>query len=121
MDPHSFYADPDPHPAAFLNVDPGPSPAEPNLKKKNHEKFSQVVKIIKHCLKLRNNGACENLLLKKCNKVAVISKFLAFFQFVVDKFTLLDADPDPHIECGSGSRRENECRFMRIRIHSPGF
>ena len=25
----------------------------------------------------------------------------------VDKFTLLD--PDPHIECESGSRRENEC------------
>ena len=119
MDPHSFYADPDPHPAVFLNVDQDPGPAEPNLKKKNHEKFSQVVKNIKHCSKLRNNGACENLLVKKCNKVAVISKFLAFFQFVVDKFTLQDADP--HIECGSGFRRENECRSMRIRIHSPPF
>ena len=29
---------------------------------------------------------------------AVISNFLAFFQFLVDKFTLLDPDP-----CGSGS------------------
>ena len=27
--------------------------------------------------------------------VAVISNFLAFFQFIVDKFTLLDPDPDP--------------------------
>ena len=36
----------------------------------------------------------------------------------MDKFTLLF--PDPHIECGSGSRRENECGSMRIRIHSPG-
>ena len=32
---------------------------------------------------------------------------LHFFQFLVDKFTLLDLDP--HIECGSRSRRENEC------------
>ena len=27
------------------------------------------------------------------SKVAVISNFLAFFQFLVDKFTLLDSDP----------------------------
>ena len=32
MDPHLYYADPDP--AVFLNADPGPGPAEPNLKKK---------------------------------------------------------------------------------------
>ena len=32
---------------------------------------------------------------KKLNKVAVISNFLAFFQFLVDKFTLLDPDPQP--------------------------
>ena len=40
MDPHSFYADPDP--AVFLNADPDPGlgPAQPNLKKKNHEEFS---------------------------------------------------------------------------------
>ena len=42
VDPHSFYADPDP--AVFLNVDPDPDPdpgpVEPNLKKKNHEQFS---------------------------------------------------------------------------------
>ena len=31
--------------------------------------------------------------LKKNNKVAVISNFLAFFQFFVDKFPLLDPDP----------------------------
>ena len=51
------------------------------------------------------------------NKVAVLSNFLAFFAVLVDKFTLLD--PDPHIEWGSGSRSENECESMRIRIHSP--
>ena len=37
----------------------------------------------------------QNLLLKKPNKVAVISNFLAFFKFLVNKFTLLDPDPDP--------------------------
>ena len=37
------------------------------FEEKKHEKFSQVVKNIKHCSKLRNNRACENLLLKKCN------------------------------------------------------
>ena len=56
----SLYADPDP--AVFLNADPDPGPAEPNLKKKNHEEFSQVVKNIKDCSKVRNNGACANLL-----------------------------------------------------------
>ena len=54
VDPHSFYADPDPAVfldadpdlAVFLNADPdpdpdpGPGPAKPNLKKKNHEEFS---------------------------------------------------------------------------------
>ena len=43
---------------------------------------------------------------KKLNKVAVISNFLAFFQFLVDKFTLLDPDPGGKMNadpCGSGS------------------
>ena len=53
-----------------------------------------------------------NATLKRVNKVAVISNFLAFFPFLVDKFTLLDldrnADPDPGGKmnadlCGSGS------------------
>ena len=60
---------------------------------------------------------------KKLYKVAVISNFVAFIQVLGDKFTLLD--PDPQSECGSGSRRENECGSMRIRIqiriHSPAF
>ena len=41
VDPYSFYADPDP--AVFLNPDPGPVPAYPNLKTK---------KIMKSFLKL---------------------------------------------------------------------
>ena len=55
------------------------------------------MKNIQDCSKVRNNGACANFLFFKLNKVAVItrSNFLAFFQFVVDKFTLLDPDPDP--------------------------
>ena len=76
MDPHSFYPDPDP--AVFLNADPNPGPAEPNLKKKNHEEFSQVVKNIKDCSKLRNNGACENLLLKNLRKFQLLAIFLHF-------------------------------------------
>ena len=51
-----------------------------HLKKKNNEEFSQVVKNIKHCSKLRNNGACENLLLKNLIKFRI--------QYA-------DADPDP--------------------------
>ena len=34
-------------------------------------------------------------------------------------FNFFHLDPDPHFECGSGSRRANECGSMRIRIHSP--
>ena len=44
--------------------------------------------------------------LKKLNKVAVISNFLAFFQFLVDKFTPLNPDPEGKMNadpCGSGS------------------
>ena len=51
---------------------------------------------------------------KKLYKVAVISNFLAFIQFIVDKFTLLAPDPGGKMNedpCGSGS--------MRLRIHSP--
>ena len=52
------------------------------------------------------------------NKIKFFSIFLGFFLFFPSNFPLLD--PDPHIECVSGSRRENECGSMRIRIHSPG-
>ena len=44
MDPHSFYADPDP--AIFLNADPDPGPdpgpALPNLKKKIIKSFPKL-------------------------------------------------------------------------------
>ena len=81
MDPHSFYVDPDP--AVFLNADPdpGPGPAEPNLKKKNQEEFSQVVKNIKYRLKVRNNEACANLLLKNLMKLQLLAISLHFFSF----------------------------------------
>ena len=35
------------------------------------------------------------LYFKILNKLAVISNFLALFLFLVDKFALLDLDPDP--------------------------
>ena len=40
MDPHSFYADPDP--AVFLNADPDPGigPAFTKFEEKNHEEVS---------------------------------------------------------------------------------
>ena len=77
-----------------FNADLDPGPAEPNLKKKNHEVFSQVVKNIKDCSKLRNNGECENLLLKN---------------YIKFRIQYADADPDPHSICGCrfGSRRVN--------------
>ena len=37
----------------------------------------------------------------KLNKLAFITNFLAFIMFLIEIFSLLD--PDPHIECGSGS------------------
>ena len=85
VDPHSFYADPDP--TVFLTADPdpdpdpGPGPDEPNLKKKNHNQFSQVVKNIKDCSIVRNNGACANLLFLNFINLQLLAIFLDFFCF----------------------------------------
>ena len=58
-----------------------------------------------------NKKACANLKSKKTMELVQIylSKFFKF------------PDPDPHIECVSGSetRWENEYGSMWIRIHSP--
>ena len=75
MDPHSFFADPDP--AVFLNVDPDPDPggkmnADPcgsgysliNFVKNKLMKFSLVVKYIKDNSQVRNNGALRKFTLK---------------------------------------------------------
>ena len=60
--------------------------------------------------------------LKNSNKLTIITLpgpiSLHFCCFYWKNFPLVD--PYPHIECGSGSRRENECRSMWIRIHNPG-
>ena len=48
---------------------------------------------------------------KKLNKVEVINNFLAFFQLLVDKFTLPDPDPGGEMNadtCGSGSTALNK-------------
>ena len=73
---------------------------------------------MKYCSKERINGACANLLLKielTCSYVP----FSCIFLFLFEKHSLLA--PDPHMECGSGSRRENEFGSMRIQIHSPAY
>ena len=54
MDPHLFYADPDTDPAVFLNADPDPGPAEPNLKKKIMKSFLKLKKNLNDCSKVRN-------------------------------------------------------------------
>ena len=48
-------------------------------------------------------------------KIKLLLISLHFFSS--SKFSPLD--PDTHIECGCGSRRENEYGSMRIRILSP--
>ena len=72
-------------------------------------------KNIKDCSKVTMK--LVQIYFKKLNKVAVISNFLSFFQFLVDKFTLLDSDPELHIECGSGSRRENYSGSGSTALH----
>ena len=103
VDPHSFYPDP----AVFLNADPG-FQVQVQLnqiwRKKSWRVFLSCKKPKRLLINKKQWSLCK-FTFKKLNKVAVISNFLAFFQSLVDKFTLLD--PDPHIE--SGSRRENEC------------
>ena len=50
-----------------------------------YEQFSLVKRNIKDCSKVRNNGACANLL-KHLNKIAIITSFLAFFCFYLKIF-----------------------------------
>ena len=96
-----------------MEPNPGPGPAYPNLKEKNHKEFSIVVKNIKDCSKVRNNGACANLLFFKNNKLAVISNLLAFFLILVDKFTLLDPDPQ-------GKMNADPCRSVSTALLEIG-
>ena len=59
MDPHSFFADPDP--TVFMNADPDPAAFEMQIriqrlqicKKSPYEEFSLVVKNIKDCSEVR--------------------------------------------------------------------
>ena len=69
-----------------------------NLKKKNHEEFSQVVKNIKDCGKVRINGACTNLLLKNLIKLQFLAIYLHFLSFqltILPSWIRIHADPDP--------------------------
>ena len=78
MDPHSFFADPDP--AVFFNAGP----------------FGEFFLVVRN-IKVRHNGACVHLL-KKLDKYAVITSFPTVFCFYFKKFP-----PGS----GSGSKREN--------------
>ena len=49
---------------------------------------------------------------KNSNKLAIITNFLVFFFYFSDFIWNI-------LPPGSGSRRENECGFVRIQIHSP--
>ena len=72
-----------------------------------YEEFSLVVKH-KRLLKSIKTINLVQIYFEKFNKLAVITNFLAFFQFLFENFSLLDpdpggkrnADPDP---CGSCS------------------
>ena len=59
VDPHSFFADPDP--AVFLNVDPDQAVFIMHIHIRIQLK-QFVVKHIKYCSEVRNYGACANLL-----------------------------------------------------------
>ena len=84
--------------SCFLNVDPDPSIKK--VVKNLMKSFFVVEKNIKDCSKVRNNGACANLLNKfelTCNYY----QFPCLFQFLFEIFL------------------ENVCGSMRIRIHRP--
>ena len=57
---------------------------------------------------------------KKLNKLAVISNFLAFFLFLVDKLTLLDPDPDAGEKMNADPDPQpwfaDPCHYKWIRI-----
>ena len=77
-------------------------------------------------LKSKKQWSLCKFTLKTLNKVAIISNFLAFFQFLVDKLTLLDPDPELNLggkmnadPCGSGSTALDtgsltKCIYQRI-------
>ena len=67
-------------------------------------------------LKSKKQWSLCKFTFKTLNKVAVISNFLAFFQFLVDKFTLLDPDPGEKMNadpCGSGSTALSLTKFEK--------
>ena len=78
---------------------------------------AELKKTKKIAQKLKTMELVHIYLIKK-KKITISNDFLAFFLCFSSNFSLLY--PDPHIECGFGSRRENECGSMRTRIHSPG-
>ena len=55
-----FYGDPDP--AVYPNADPDPGPGPTSIWRRKNIQFSLVLNNIKHYSKVRNNGACANIL-----------------------------------------------------------
>ena len=117
VDPHSFVADLDP--VVFLNADP--DSAFKTLYKISfwNEEFSVVEKIEKIAQKQKQWSMYKITLKIWKNYNNYRDLFPSIFKFLLKNFTLLN--PDLHDECGSGSRRKNDCGSMRIRIHSSGY
>ena len=100
MDPHSFFADPDP--AALLNADPDPAVfflmrirLQPNkIFNKLPNKKDGSKQVIKKTMEL-----VQIIYFIFRNKILVSTNFHAFFLFFLLKF----------FTPGSGSRRENGC------------
>ena len=76
------------------------------------KEFSGVEKDITNCSKEKKTHEATKILHKK-----LPYQFPCIFSFFSSNVPPLDTGP--HIECGSGSSRENECGFMGIWIHRP--
>ena len=122
VDPHSFFADPDP--AVLLNAVPDPaaffkriqSQLKKNCSKFPYEEFSEVEKGKNDCSKVKNHGAGPNFLTKIPIKLLPVLISMHFFCFFLKIFPswiwirVLNSDADPGGKMNaypSGSRIHN--------------
>ena len=122
VDPHSFFADPDP--AVLLNAVPDPaaffkriqSQLKKNCSKFPYEEFSEVEKGKNDCSKVKNHGAGPNFLTKIPIKLLPVLISMHFFCFFLKIFPswiwirVLNSDADPRGKMNaypSGSRIHN--------------
>ena len=106
LDPHSFFADPDP--AIFFNADP--DPALKSLSQLTLWRVFVVVKNIKECSKVKKQWTLCKFTLKNWRSLQFLPISLHFFFFYLKIFP-----PGSR----SGSAYFQEEKWMRIRINSP--